>query len=337
MTTRHQAYRIAVAASVGLALELLRESYLPPLAPILAVQLLVGSSRPPAARQAFAFVLSVAVVSLGMFWITSSPHSFKGLYYLKITFVYLWIYFLCFNNKTAPIGALALTVAVIVSAVVPASEVTAAGIVAELSCAAVSAVLVAHLAYLVVPSRRIADSLPARPDAGSDGPSPDIFRRSVVATAILVPLQALLTFDDLAPIVALLTTATMLRLADSKAASRYGWTFATGNAIGAIVASANVMLLAMHDEPTVLLTSVAAVSLLFSALLVRGASWTAILLPGLIAYLTLFGLSLSPLPVADDVAVLDRVLTIVAASIYALAGLLLLGRWIAPRMPEART
>lgn len=122
----------------------------------------------------------------------------------------------------------------------------------------------------------------------------------------------------------------MLRQPGIAQSTRYCVACMAGNALGALLAALAVLLVTVQDGAVVMISVTAAGALFLSWQITRGGRWVPVILPGYVAYTVLFGLVLSPLPLAQDVAVLDRVLSIIGGGVYAMAAVSLL----APAIPR---
>jgi|GEM_PF-4512770 len=314
---QNRALRMALAVTLGLALESLRGAMLPPLAPVIAIQLLAAAPRPPGARLIFVMLAVTGGAALFAYVVAFLTTDYAGLYAIGVGLLYLWGFYLAFRPATAMIGSLALTMSIVVTTMAAASTAVAFILVVELSLSVVIGFALVFLAHSVFPHRGV-PAQAARPDA--DEPPPiEPLPRALLGAGILLPLHLYLTAEGVAAMVVLLTTATMLRQPGLAESLRYGLAFAAGNAAGASLAALNVLLLSLYNPPIFLIAITAASALLLASQVVRGRRHAAIFLPGFVAYTMLFGLTLSPLPLGDDVAVLARVLQIVGAALYVLA------------------
>ncbi len=316
---QNRALRMALAVTLGLVVESLRGAMLPPLAPVIAIQLLAVAPRPPGARLVFVMLAVTGGAALFAYLVAFLTTDNAGLYAIGVGLLYLWGFYLAFRPATAMIGTLALTMSIVVTSMAAASTTVALVLVVELALSVAVGFALVFLAHAVFPHRGLpAQAAAARPDA--DKPPPiEPLPRALLGAGILLPLHLYLTADGVAAMVVLLTTATMLRQPGLAESLRYGLAFAAGNAAGASLAALNALLLSLYNPPIFLVAMTAASALLLASQVVRGRRHAAIFLPGFVAYTMLFGLTLSPLPLPDDVAVLQRVLQIVGAALYVLA------------------
>lgn len=315
---QNRALRMALAVTLGLLLESLRGAMLPPLAPVIAIQLLAAAARPPSGRLVFVMLAVTGGAALFAYVVAFLTTDYAGLYAIGVGLLYLWGFYLAFRPATAMIGSLALTMSIVVTTMAAASTAVAFVLVVELSLSVVIGFALVFLAHAVFPYCGLPAAAAARPEV--DRPPPiEPLPRALLGAGILLPLHLYLTAEGVAAMVVLLTTATMLRQPGLAESLRYGLAFAAGNAAGASLAALNVLLLSLYNPPIFLIAITAASALLLASQVVRGRRHTAIFLPGFVAYTMLFGLTLSPLPLGDDVAVLARVLQIVGAALYVLA------------------
>ena len=144
---------------------------------------------------------------------------------------------------------------------------------------------------------------------------------ALLATIVILPAHVYLNAEGVASMVVLLTMATMLRQPGIAQSTRYCVAIMAGNALGAALAAAAVLLVTVQDHAAVMISVTAAGALFLSWQITRGGRWVPVILPGYVAFTVLFGLVLSPLPLAEEVAVVARVLSIVAGAVYAMAAI----------------
>lgn len=314
---RNLAFRVAFAATLGLLEESLRGALVPMLAPILAVQLLLAFAQPPGAKQVLGALLFISGSASLAYFVASLSLGVPGLYAIGIGLLFLVGFTLAFQLPTPALGSLFLTMTIAVTALTAASSDLGLFIVWELIRSVVVGFALLFLAFVLFPPPSEA-ATPEKPAAAPhDLP---VFARALLATLILLPLQLYLVSDGVAALVILLTTMSMLMQPGLAESTRYSATFLIGNAAGSMLAAVSVLILALHDSALLSMAVVAAATLVLAAQIVRGPLFAAVFVPGLVAYLVLFGLTRSPLPV-EDVPVIGRVLQVLGASLYALAAI----------------
>ena len=324
-TLRLWGLRLAFAVTLGLTLDILRGAPLPGLASVIALQLLAASRVPPTGRLVALLLLAAAATSGLAYSVSVLTVGFTGLYAIGVGLLYLWGFTLALNPATAPVGVLAITMTVVITGLANASTGLAFGVLLSLVVSILAAFALVFLAYAIFPNAGLGAGPPKRRAARSgDRASLPLALHAVAATFVILPAHVYLNTDGIASTVVLLTMATMLRQPGIAQSTRYCLAFVCGNALGATLAAIAVLLVTIQTNTAVLISVTASGALLLSWLVARGGAWAPAMLPGYVAYTLLFGLALSPLPLADGVAVAERVLSIVAGGVYAIAAISLL-------------
>ncbi|MEM9044930.1 MAG: hypothetical protein AAGC81_09550 [Pseudomonadota bacterium] len=309
--------RLAAAVTIGLTLEVARGVILPPLAAVIALQLLAMPGPAPKAKVVVALIGVMAGASLLAYAVAVATVDYWILYAIGVGLLYLWSFFLAVRPKTAPLGAMALTMVIVVTALSAASTGVAILLVWELLTSVIVGILLVFFVHTVFPHRG-----PAMAAQVPQWHSVEVASlRAILATAIILPLHLYMTSSGVAAMVVLITVATMLRqpgLADS---TRYGINYAIGNLIGGLLAAFAITLVYARDEFLVFVTVILACSLFMSRRLESAKGHAQVLFPGYVAFALLFGLVFSPLTQGSDVAYLQRVTQIVTAALYALAAI----------------
>ena len=310
--------RLAIAVILGLVLESMRGAALPMLAPVIALQLVAGAPRPPGKKLIVVLLGVIVCSSLLAYAVATMTLSIPGAYTLGVAILYLWGFTLCFVPRLAMIGTMSVTMTVVVTAMSAASTGVALGLVVELTFSIIIGLLIVAAVHAWFPhpdSVNFPNSAAASDSTITLSP----VTRAMLATLVMLPLHLYLTSDGVAAMVILLTTATMLRQPGIAQSTRYAAAYAMGNGLGGILAAFSAIVYALHSELPVLISLVAATSFFMASRIIAAQRWAPVLLPGFVAYVVLFGLTLSSLPLGDDVAVISRVLQIALAALYALA------------------
>lgn len=309
--------RLAFAATAGLVLETLRGAPLPPLAPALALQILAATQNPPGKKMIVMLFLIAAGTSGLAYLVAIMTVEHFLLYAIGVGLLYLWGFFLAFRKGTGLVGVLSITMTVVVTSLANTSTGAASGVILSLLLAVLIGFAMVILAYALFPSppagTRRAEQIQA--DAGVASTLP-ISLRAFLATVVILPAHLYLNFDGVAAMVVLLTMATMLRQPGLAQSTRYCLAFVAGNALGGALAALVVFLLKFHGQVPSLITLTAAAALFLSWLVTYDRKLAPVVLPGFVAFSVLLGLALSPLPFADDVDVVNRVLLIVGGALY---------------------
>jgi hypothetical protein len=262
------------------------------------------------------FVVVVAATSLLAYGVSVLTADHALPHAVGIGLIFLWGFALAALPKTAAVGAMTLTMAIVVTTMAAVSTDLAGVVIASVLTSVAIGIALVFLAHAVFPQR-----LPPQPPAVTDGAVVGVGARAIVATLILLPLHLALTAEGLAAMVVPLTVATMLRQVRVERAADHAVSFAAGNLLGGLVAAAAVMVVSLHDTLPVLVTVTAAAALLMAWWIERAPALSPVLLPGFVAFAMLFGLAFAPASLSADVDLAKRLVQIGAASLYALCAI----------------
>lgn len=332
---RNRGVRLAFAVTFGLAFEVLRGAALPMLAPVIALQLLAGAMRPPPLATLVMLLAISAGASALTYFVSLISVNLPGAYGLGVGLLYLWGFGLAFIPKTASIGVMIVTMCVVVTSLSGVSTGLALGIVVELVLSVGLGSGLVYLAHACFPTPPQANIAGARPKPAPTARMPAA-ARALMATVIILPLHLYLNADGLAAMPILLTTATMLRQPGIAESQRYCLGYAIGNALGGAAAGLSVFVMLTHGNLLTLVATTAAISTYFAWKVVQAERWAPILLPGFVAYVVLFGLSLSPVTPPGPPEVAERVFQILIAAVYSFCAASIWYQFFARRLPKAR-
>src|SRR6056297_416474 len=130
--TCNRALRLAFAVALGLTAEILRGALLPPLAPVIALQILALMQGPPAARMVGGLFGAVAASAVAAYGVAVLTVGNAALYAIGVGLVYLWGFWLAARPETAAMGMMALTMGIVVTGLSAASTGLAIVVVGEL-------------------------------------------------------------------------------------------------------------------------------------------------------------------------------------------------------------
>ncbi|MEO1774687.1 MAG: DUF2955 domain-containing protein [Pseudomonadota bacterium] len=341
LSRRNAALRLAFAITVGLLVETARGAALPTLGPIIALQLLAGLPRPPGAKVMAMLTISITVASALAYAVAALTVDDPLLYLIGVGLLYLWGFTLAFTPRLAPVGAMVITMTVVITGIATASTGLAFGVMISLVQSVVIGLFIVLLAHAVLPSPVVA----AKAAGGGDMTDARIAHlaptlRAVVATLVILPAHVYLFSLGTGSILVLMTTATMLRQPGLSASARYSISFAAGNLVGAAVAAVAMLLVATQQSGAVMITVTLACSLVLAWLSALGPLWRGMMVPGMVAFVVLYGLVYSPYVDATDVSVTQRALMVVAGALYALGAVSVLSplvaRYLRRRLPADR-
>lgn len=330
---RNAALRLAFAITVGLTFESARGAVLPTLAPIIALQLLAGFPKPPGLKLLVMLVAVTGGASAAAYAVSLLTVDSPLGYAIGVGLLYLFGFALAFLPRTAPVGVMVVTMTVVVTGLATASTVLALGIMVSL----VQSVLIGFV--LVLASHAVLPSMhrPTHRDAEAGTANNRIDRlppalRALLATTVLLPAHLYLFAHGIGSILVLMTIATMLRQPGLDASTRYSLSFAAGNFIGAAVAAGAMLLVTTHGSSAVMVSVTAAASLLLAWMSALGPVWRAVMIPGMVAFVVLYGLVFSPYVAGTDVSITGRAAMVVTGALYAVAAVSLL----VPLIPRVR-
>lgn len=318
LARRDQGLRLAFAVALGLVFEILRGALVPPLAAVIALQLLTLPGPRPTAKKAIGVFVVIAGATLFAYGVSALTADSPWLYVVGVGLIYLWGFALAVRPKTAAAGAMILTMGIVVTTLAAVSTMLAAILVAELLVSVSVGIALVFLVHAAFPRRAPV----TKPEAAAEaGPVGGTGRRAIAATLIILPLHLLLTADGFAAMVVLLTVATMLRQQGIAQSTSHAVSFGAGNLLGGLLAAVAVTVVGLHDTVPVLATVTAAFALFIAWQMERAPALTHVLLPGFVAFALLFGVAFSPLSLSADVDLLKRLAQIAAAGLYALAAI----------------
>lgn len=318
-------FRLAFGVAAALTVEALRGADLPILAPMIALQLLTLSPRPPGGRMVGLLFGAAALSSLAAWVITAVTVSIPGAYPLGMGVLYLWCFALSLTPRTAPLGAMALTMTIVVGSLSAVSTGAAAGVALSLALSILSGGAMVYLAFALFPAPAPTPAAPPPPAAASGAaerlPVPP---RAGLATLAILPLHMWLTSDGVAAMAVLFTCSSMLRQPGVEASLRDSLDRLAGAAAGGLVALAADGVAALHDAASLILALVAAAALFFAWRIVGGPRQAAVWTPGFVTFVALYGMTLSPTLGGGEVEALTRVLQVAAGAIYTLCAVSLM-------------
>ena len=323
---RARGLRIALAVTAALAVEALRGADLPILAPMIALQILAMSPRAPGLKLLAMLFGAAAASSLAAWVVAAVTVSIPGAYPLGMGVLYLWCFALAMHPRTRPLGAMALTMTIVVGALSAASTGAAAGIALSLVLSILAGGAVVYLAFAALPGP---PPPPRAAEAGdlsdtAPGPVPVAFR-ALLATLVMLPLHLWLTADGgVAAMPVLFTCSAMLRQPGVTASLQDSLTRLAGTAAGGVAASAVHAVSLMHGEATLALAMVLTVSLFFAWRMSAGALQAQVWMPGFVTFLALYGMTLSPTLGGDEIAASERLWQVFAGALYTVAAVSLL-------------
>ena len=304
---------------------------LPFLAPMFATQFLLASPHPMTLRQGVATVLviclsgSLLVLATGLF--RERPLVLAPL---------LWLfYFSCFETQGRQRGGAGPGLMLVIGVVVPLLDILhrdlGEWIVSMFATAIGIGTLLAWGAHALLPDPAV--DRPAVQIAPLYGGALITWRAMANASILLAIVILCLSDSRLATaMVVPITVTSLLSLLEPGMSLRAAIGLVAVNLLGGVVASVAFALFQLHPSLWLVALIVLLVSLLFAGKATMGGGQERIFGGGLIVFLVLFGLGISPLPYSTPDLFATRIVYVLAASFYAviLAAVL----WPMPRPVE---
>ena len=306
------AFRIAFAAAMGLTLGELLGWDFPFLPAMLAVQLLSGRE-PLDVKKGVAFV-GVMVAACAFAVLLSQIFVDSPLVLvLGVSLVTFLAFLLLARGQATGVAAMFLITTAVVPLLAIESVSVAYGFIYSLIAGSALAVLLTFAAQAFFPMRA-----PAEPASAPEQQERDVVALALANAAVLMSLVIyfMLTVSPVS-IVAVLTVISILRQpADLGGGTATG--LILGNVVGGLAATAAYLLITLLPSPAFLLLVVLLVGLLFGGGIARGGQSAPIYTVGLMTFLILLGLGLSPLPQDSGTLFVARVFDVMVAAIYAI-------------------
>ena len=306
------AFRIALAAAFGLTLGEVLGWDFPFLPAMLAVQLL--SARDSLSVKKGVAVIAVMAAACAFAVLVSQVFVDSPLVLLlAVSLVTFLAFLLLARGQAAGVAAMFLITTAVVPLLAIESVSVAQGFIYSVLAGSALAVLLTFAAQAFFPMR-----VPAEPVS-----APAQQERAVVALALAnatvlmsLVIYFMLTVSPVS-IVAVLTVISILRQpADLGGGTAVG--LILGNLVGGLAATAAYLLVTLLPSPAFLLLVVLLVGLLFGNQIARGGASAPIYTVGLMTFLIVLGLGISPLPQDSSAFFISRVFDVMLASIYAI-------------------
>ncbi len=327
---KRQGLRVALAVTVGFCLGLVWGSTLPFLAPLFATQFLLASRRPPPLRQGMVTVLVIIFTGALMVFFTAllddSPWVLLPLLWL--------VYFACFTAQGRRLGGAGPALILVIAIAVPMLDILQRDLgesIVLLLAKSVSLGLVLTWAAHAV--------LPDGADEHTDEPLAPAYRLALVlhqamaSAAILLLMVALCLSDPrlATAMVVPITVASLLSQFELGMSGRAALGLLLLNLLGGIAASLAFALIELRPALWLVALVLLLVSLLFAGKAALGNATGKVFGGGLITFLILFGLGISPLPTSTAELFSTRIAYVLFAIVYALGLAALL--WPRPHAP----
>jgi len=321
---RRKIFRIALAVALGLTLAEAQEEPFSFLAPMFAFQLLMKMPRAPSVGQSVGFVLVVMIASVVALSLANALADRQLVYLIVLALIFFGCFLLQQLGKGGPLPGLLLICNAAVPVLAVVSPDLAQDFVLIMIASAGAAVLLAWLAYAVLPDRGEAGSAVGAtlPDDIVRPAAP--IRIAIACTAILMPAMAhYLAHDSEVSVVVLITIVSLLsQSAEMRQRAAIG--LLIGNLIGGVFASAAYYALVIAPSLPLLFMITLAAALLLTEAGTRATPLAGIFAVAMPTFLILLALGLTPITEGSGAAFVSRIIDVMLASLYAIIGVILL-------------
>jgi hypothetical protein len=305
------AFRIAFAAAVGLTLGEVLGWDFPFLPAMLAVQLLTGRG-PISVKQGVAFV-AVMVIACAFATLVAQILVDSPLVLLLTVSLLIFLEFLLLaRGQARGVAAIFLITTAVVPLLAIESMSVAYGLIHSLIAGSALAVLLAFAAHALFPTRTHAEPASAR----AQEVAPVAVALANTAVLMSLVIYFMLTVSPVSIVVVLTVIGILRQPADLGGGTAAG--LILGNLVGGLAATAAYILVTLLPSPAFLLLVVLLVGLLFGDRIARGGELAPIYTVGLMTFLIVLGLGVSPLPQDSGSLFIARVFDVMVAAIYAI-------------------
>jgi hypothetical protein len=306
------AFRIAFAAAVGLTLGEVFGWDFPFLPAMLAVQLLSGPGT-VSVKQGLAFV-AVMMVACALAVLLAQVFVDSPLVLLLTVSLVTFLAFLLLARGQAigVAGTFLITTAVVPLLAIESVSV-AYGFIYSLIAGSALAVLLTFAAHAFFPMRVQAQPVSARVQDERDSVA-----LALANTAVLISLVIyfMLTVSPVSIVVVLTVISILRQPAELGGGTAVG--LILGNLVGGLAATIAYLLVTLFPSPAFLLLVALLVGLVLGDRIARGGESAPIYTVGLMTFLILLGLGLSPLPEDSGTLFITRVFDVMLGVVYAI-------------------
>ena len=301
------AFRIAFAAAVGFTLGYVLGWDFPFLPPLFAVQLLTAS-RSLNLKQAVGFAVLMVAGCVFSVLIAQIFVQTPFVLILVLAVLNFLAFLMLARGRAVPVANILLITVPVVPLVAVTDIELAYGLVYTLIAGSILAVLLVFLAYAFFPARNHANEV-AEPPVEERFP----VGAALANTAVLMSLLILvISSGSPVSVIVIMTAVTILR--QPAIAAAYG--FVMGNVTGGLAATIAYLLVTLFPSPAFLLLVVLLIGLIFGAKIAEGGVLAPMYIVGLMTFLIVIGLGLSPLPGDSGAIFITRVFHVIIAATY---------------------
>jgi hypothetical protein len=305
-------FRIAFAAAVGLTLGEALGWDFPFLPAMLAVQLLAARG-PVSVKQGLVFVAVVVVACTFAILVSQIFDQSPSVLLLLISLLIFLEFLLLARGQAVGVVALFLITTAVIPLLATESMTVAHGFIYSLIAGSVLAVLLTFAAHALFPSGAQAEPVPALPQGEQ---SPVAIALANTAVLMSVVIYFMLTQSTVS-IVMVLTVISILRQ-PTRLGGGTSVGLILGNLAGGLAATAAYLLVTLRPSLICLLLVALLVGLVFAERIARGGKWAPVYVVGLMTFLIVLGLGISPLPQDSGTLFIARVVDVMVGAVYAI-------------------
>jgi len=314
---KRQGLRVALAVTVGLCTGLVQGDILPFLAPLFAIQFLLASRRAPTLSQGL-ITLLVSMLTGALLVCMTGVLGERPWILLPL----LWLfYFACFTAQGRQLGGAGPTLMLVIAIVVPMLDTVQRDLGESIVLVLVNAVSLGLLltwgAHALMPdlAGEQADQPLAQPQELTL-----VIRQAMTSAAILLAMVALCLSDPrlATAMVVPITVASLLSQFSLDMSSRSALGLVVVNLLGGVVGSLAFTLFELRPSLWLVALVLLLVSLLFAGKAALGNTAGKVFGGGLMTFLILFGLGVSPLPTETPQLFSTRIAYVLFAAVYAI-------------------
>jgi len=306
-------FRIAFAAAGGLTLGEVLGWDFPFLPAMLAVQLLAGRA-PISVKQAIGFV---AVMALACAFATLVAELFVNsppVLVLVLSLLIFLEFLLIARGQAAAIANIFLITTAVVPLLATESTTLANGLVFTLIAGSVLAVLLSFAAHAIFPSPEDAEQNVV---AQHQEAAPTALALANTVALMSLVIYFMLTLSPVTVVIVLTVIGILRQPASLGGGTATGLIF--GNLVGGFGATIAYLLVVLLPSPAFLFLVTLLGGLLFAQQIQKGGERAPAYTVGLMTFLLVLGLGLSPLPEDSGAVFIARVFDVMVGAIYAIA------------------
>jgi len=305
-------FRIAFAAAVGLTLGEVLGWDFPFLPAMLAVQLLTGRE-PISVKQGLGFV-AVMVAACAFTTLVAQIFVDSPLVLLLVISLLIFLEFLLLaRGRAVGVAAIFLITTAAVPLLAMESMSVAYGFIYSLIAGSALAVLLSFAAHAFFPMRVQAEPVST---LAQEERTPVAVALANAAVLMSLVIYFMLTVSPVSIVVVLTVISILRQPANLGGGGAIG--LVLGNLVGGLAATAAYLLVTLLPSPAFLLLVVLLAGLIFGDRIARGGELAPIYTVGLMTFLIVLGLGLSPLPQDSGDIFMSRVFDVMVASGYAI-------------------